>query len=257
MTFQIYPFSVKEAMKIRRISEDPRDKEAFLGLIEEMIVYGSYPEIFLERDPAVKKKLLLEYYESIVARDVSATHGLDWEKADEIAAYLLKNVGNRISVNSLSKTFKISFHTAEKYLYALTDSMVFFEVRRFAYSTKEQMAFPRKFYPIDLGLRWAVAKRFSADKGRLFESLLAIEMRKAGIEFYYWLEKRECDFLLARNGVPFFAIQATFELNEENKEREFAGLREVERKFKLPGSVVDFQSSRDFFLNLLPKIAKV
>ncbi len=257
ITFNVFPFSFKEAMRIRGISEDPRDRQALHGLIEEILLTGTYPEIFLEKDPQKKRRLLIEYYEGIIARDVAAAYGLDVERADEIAHYLLRNISSKVSVNKLAKLFRISYHTAEKYLSAFKDSMIFFDVRRFSFSLKEQMAFPRKVYPYDLGFRWAIGKGHSFDAGRLFESFVASELVKSGYKIFYWQGRRECDFILTHNGKPTSGLQVSWELKKANKEREEEGLKEAMRALKLKHGWILSKERTDLLLNLLTKNAKV
>ncbi len=257
VSFKVFPFSLKEAMKIRGITKDPRDKKALIGLVEELMSTGSYPEIFLEKDPLKKKRLLIEYYEGIISRDVAAAHNLEVERGEEISFYLLRNVSSKLSVNKLAKTFKIAYHTAEKYLESFKDSMIFFELRRFSFSLREQMAFPRKIYPYDLGFRWAISKGHSMDKGRIFESFIASELIKAGYKLFYWQGKKECDFIISNNGKPEKAIQASWELNKSNEIREKEGLREAMKGLRIKEGEVITADKIDLFLNLLTKNAKV
>ncbi len=254
VSFKVYPFSLLEASEIRGINPfDPREEEAFLGLVKELFTTGSYPEIFLEKNPNVKKKLLVEYYEGIVSRDVAAAHDLDLHLAEEISRYLLRNAGSLVSINKLSKLFKIAFHTTEKYLNALKDSMIMFEVRRYSHSIREQLAFHRKVYPIDLGLRWAVSKGPSPDLGKCFESLIGIELFKQGTELYYWSNHGECDFVLAEQGKPYSLVQVTF---DKRKARELEGIKLASRELKVKIShVVEFKP--ESIINLLTKNAKV
>ena len=257
ITFRVFPFSLLEAMRIRKITDDPRDEKALLGLVEELLSTGSYPEIFLEKDPLKKKRLLLEYYEGIMSRDVAAAHGLELERAEEISFYLLRNISSKVSVNKISRIFKIAYHTAEKYLEAFKDSMLFFDLRRFSFSLKQQMAFPRKIYPYDLGFRWAISKGHSLDKGRLFESLVASELVKKGYRLFYWQGERECDFLVSSNAKPEKAIQITWEMRRSNRKREEMGLREAMRALRIKEGFIITKDNLRIFLNLLTKNAKV
>ncbi len=256
VSFKVFPFSFPEAMRISNITSRPSDKDAVIGLIDELITTGGYPEIFLERDPLKKEKLLLEYYEGILSRDVSAAHGLDIDKAEAIALYLLRNVSSLTSINKLAKIFGISYLTAEKYLDAFKDSMVFFDVKRFAFSLKVQLSFPRKIYPFDLGFRWVVGKGHSADKGRLFESFVASELVKSGYKLFYWHSKRECDFVLFRRGNVDALLQVAWEINEANQDREEKGLLDARRALRAKGYLLT-KSDLELFLNLLTKNEKV
>jgi predicted AAA+ superfamily ATPase len=41
-----------------------------------------------------------------------------------------------------------------------------------------------------------LAVNFSANRGKLLENLVAIELRRRGKEFFYFRNKGECDFVL-------------------------------------------------------------
>ncbi len=60
----------------------------------------------------------------------------------------------------------------------------------FSYSLKEQSINPRKIYCIDTGLRNVVGFKFSEDYGRLYENIVAIELKRrmseSISEIYYW-----------------------------------------------------------------------
>ncbi len=257
ISFRVFPFSLKEAMRIRGITKDPRDREALYGLIEELLTTGSYPEIFLEKDPLKKRRLLLEYYEGILSRDVAAAHGLELERVEEFALYLLRNISSKISVNKLAKTFKIAYLTAEKYLNAFKESMVFFDLKRFSFSLKEQLAFPRKIYTYDLGFRWAVGKGHGNDKGRLFEAFVGAELIKRGYKLSYWQGNKECDFIISKNGKPEKALQVSWEVKEDNERREKEGLKEAMKRLKIKEGELITRDRVDLLLNLLTKNEKV
>ena len=72
-------------------------------------------------------------------------------------------------------------------------------------------------------------------------SILA-ELMKNGI-FSSINEKIECDFVLPKNA----AIQATWELNEENKEREIKGLVEAMKYFKLKKGIILTHNQESLF----------
>ncbi len=255
VTFKVYPFTLLEAARIREINPmDPRDEQAFSGLIEEIMKYGAFPEIFLEKTEPAKRKLAVEYYESVVARDISAGHNLDLDKSMEIAGYITRNAGNPISINKISKVFRIAYHTAERYVEAFKDSMVMFEVRRYAHSIKTQLAFPRKFYPIDPALKWAIGGP-TPDSGRNLEMLVGIELFKLGAELYYWSNDAECDFILSRSGKPKTAVQVTLG-HGPHIDREIRGLELASKELGIKDKALVTRNPSSF-LNLILKNAKV
>lgn len=77
------------------------------------------------------------------------------------------------------------------YVSYLEDTGLFFLVRKFSYSLKEQAQRPRKCYIVDNGLRTAYGFRFSEDKGKNLENAVFLELqhRRATnplMEIFYW-----------------------------------------------------------------------
>ena len=75
--------------------------------------------------------------------------------------------------------------------------------------------------------------RFSDNEGKLLENLVAIELKRRSKDIFYFSDSKECDFV-TRNGRKITsAIQVTWKLSKENRERELSGLVEAMDKFNL------------------------
>ena len=68
----------------------------------------------------------------------------------------------------------------------------------FSHSVKRQLANPFKVFGIDTGLRNATGFRFSNDIGRMYENVVAIDLKRRGNEIYYWKnpQHEEVDFVI-------------------------------------------------------------
>ena len=97
---------------------------------------------------------------------------------------------------------------------------------KFAYSQRQRTANLVKCYLFDTAFK-QMAVNFSANRGKLLENLVAIELRRRGKEFFYFRGKGECDFVLVDGNRPVAAIQVCWEIHEQNRKRETAGLREA------------------------------
>ncbi len=247
----VYPLSFSEVLNIMGIKPTgERGLATSLGILEDCMKWGCYPAVALEKSEALKMNRLLSYLETIVSRDVSATHNLDFNKAKQIFSYILKNSGDLTSINKLKNVFKVSYETAEKYINAMKDAMVVIESRRYAFSIKEQLAFPRKFYPIDLGLRTVGIPQTHRDTGKLLETFVAQEIVKAGYTPYYLSNGGECDIIVTKNDVPVFALQITSRLSKSNEERETSGLDMAIKKLGVPGRILTMEDATKFLYAL-------
>lgn len=100
-----------------------------------------------------------------------------------------------------------------------------------AYSPKvsQQARAPRKVYAIDVGLRNAVAFRFSQDLGRIAETVVHAQLRHAeDARLFYFSGKHECDFLVWEGDHARAAIQVCYDPEDRELDpRELAGLLEA------------------------------
>ncbi|OGP21091.1 MAG: hypothetical protein A2X90_07565 [Deltaproteobacteria bacterium GWA2_65_63] len=110
---------------------------------------------------------------------------------DDLTLYLMSNIAREYSFNTLSKVTRCrSVHTVEKYIRHLQEAFLFFPLKRFSYKVKTQASHNKKIYCTDNGLTVAEGFRFSADRGALYENLVAIALRKKEIggvlSVFYW-----------------------------------------------------------------------
>lgn len=112
-------------------------------------------------------------------------------------------------------------------------SYLFYYLSKFDYSLKKQTYNPRKVFAIDQGFIHRIGFNFSANKGRILENIVFLELKRRKKEIYYFTGKGECDFVVKQGLHITDAIQVTYLLNNENLEREVGGLQEVKDQFNL------------------------
>ena len=229
LTYELFPFSYKEMLKLTK-------QEPSLSSFENYLKNGGFPE-YLKYN---KTEMLQELFKDIITRDIIVRHGLrESQIMKEIALYLISNTGKEFSYNKLKKYFNLgSVNTIISYISYLEDSYVIFTLSRFDYSYKKQIISPKKVYSIDTGFSTANSVSFSADKGRVFENMVFLNLRKKYKDIFYFKEEKECDFLIKEKGKITQAIQVCYELTEENKEREIDGLKEAMKKLKLQQGLI-------------------
>jgi len=220
----ILPFSFRETIKNE--GKDLTRAETKEKLLQ-YLTYGGYPE------PAVKKldydNYLSTLFDSIIYKDVVKRYRIRSPQAmDDLARYLLTNITKEFSYTALAKITRCkSTHTIEKYLGYLEESYLFFRLNRFSYKVKEQISSNKKIYCIDNGFVHAKAYRTSPDAGRLYENIVAIELKRLEedglIETYYWknTQQEEVDFVVKKGHEVKQLIQVCYDAAEtETKKRE-------------------------------------
>jgi len=215
---------------------------------------GGFPEYVHRGDDDILKYLL----DDILLRDIAVRYGVrDVKSLKRLALYLISNVGNLVTANKLKTHFDITAtSTLTAYLSHLEYAYLMFFVSKFSYSVKKQIGNPRKVYAIDTGLVNVNTISFTEDKGRKFENLIFLHLRRSFSDIYYFSEKGECDFVVFENETIREVVQVCYDLNRDNLKRELNGLFEALDFFNLKeGTIVTLNQSDSFKEN--GRIAKV
>lgn len=233
---ELFPFSYAEYLEFTKSKNNIKS-------LENYIEHGGFPEFLRDENPEVLQFLLKD----IVLRDVAIRYGIKNTKTlMDLTLYLLSNVGAECTYNSLSKALNIpSANTVLNYLTWLEDSYVLFFLPKFSYKVKNISVNARKVYAIDTGFVNANTLSFSKNKGRLLENLVYIHLRKHYTKLFYFKEKRECDFVVFEKEKCKYIIQVCEEINNDNKEREFAGLLEAMSFFEKKIGLIVTKNQKD------------
>ena len=232
----IFPFSFKEYLKFENkelITSEIKEK------LSQYLLNGGYPEILSKK--VELKEYLSNLFNSILYRDIVKRYKIrNPKQIENLAIYLISNIANEYSYNSLTNSGKIkSSHTTEKYLSYLEESFILFSLNRFSYKVKEQLSSNKKIYCIDNGFIQAKAFKLSPDFGKLYENVVACKLKKGEIEgklrFYYWKnqQQEEIDFIIQEGLKVKQLIQVCFNMSDlETKNREIRALIKASKELK-------------------------
>ena len=237
----VKPFSFEEFLKSKNFKIDKQTlfktntRAELKKYFAEFLISGGMPEYVQYHDP----EILTRVYEDIVIKDIVARYKVDNVKElKELYQYLITNVSQRYSYNSLKKFIKInSANTIKKYIDYLEETYFISQVSKFDYSLKKQIINDKKAYFVDNGFISKISMKFTKDNGWLLENLVFTELKNSG-EIFYHSDKFECDFVIAENKKVKEAVQVCWNLTQTNREREFNGLLEAMDKFKLKTGLI-------------------
>jgi len=232
----VFPFSFEEILYTNKINTN--DKLEILNnlnrikkILEEYLKFGGFPEVVLSKDDEIKKKILLQYFDDIIEKDIIFRYNIrEIGKIKALAKFYLSNISSLTTFSSLEDFLKINKLTIERFSNYMTESFLIFFVKMYHPSLKKQEKAPRKVYSIDTGLSNVVGFRLFETKGKLMENLVAIELKKREKEFYYWKEYgksegHEVDFLIKENNIIKELIQVSYINNiDEIDNREIRSL---------------------------------
>lgn len=108
---------------------------------------------------------------------------------EAVTKFMMHNIGNRTSPTTIANTMtshqkKIDPKTVDRYIRGLTDSLLFYEVRRYNIKGKEFLSTINKYYVCDIGMRNMLVRGSDTDIGHILENLVYLELRRRRYAVY-------------------------------------------------------------------------
>lgn len=238
ITTELFPFSFKEFCRFKDIKPDEHATKEYMQL-------GGFPEYL--KNPI--EEILANLLDDILIRDIAVRYGIkDIRGLKRLTVFLLSNIGNLTSANKLREPAGInSTTTILEYLSHLEQSYLVNLIPMFNYSLKKQTINPKKIYAIDMGLVTSNVNRIKGDEGHKLENMVYNTLRLRYKDIYYHRGDNECDFITLEKGSITQAIQVCMELNADNQSREFDGLIDALKAYKLTEGYIITLNQEDVF----------
>jgi uncharacterized protein len=238
LSTELFPFSYNEFLSCRKMEPNTESVREYMNV-------GGMPEYVKSGEGQILSHLI----DDILIRDISVRQSLrDVNTLRQLTVYLLSNVGNLISASKLIGMFGMkSATTFLEYFSFLSDAYLVEFIPQFSYSLKAQARNLKKVYALDLGFVSQVGMLFSENNGQRFENLIYLHLRNKANEIYYYKDKGECDFVTMENGQALELVQACYEINDLNFDREYAGLVEALKFFKKEEGIIVTMNQSDKF----------
>ncbi len=219
------------------ISTETRSKVLFS--LKKYLEWGGFPEVFFTNEN-YKRRLLNQYFEDIIYKDIVDRYGTNSVKTKELGVYLLTNIANSLSIRNARNALGFGLETISDYMSYMVEAYLLYAVPIYSPSLKIQSANPKKIYCIDTGLRNAVSFKFSEDIGRLAENAVFAELKRHKQEIYYWKNNvNEVDFIVKEELRPVEAIQVCWNLDEERtKKREIRAICSAMKNLDLDRGII-------------------
>lgn len=183
--YHLTPFSLFEALIPSGLGNDAAlQKPAAGALLPDVLLYGLYPEIFLESNPINKQLLLSKLVESYLFKDVLAFHQIRFSQTIiDLARALAYQIGSQVSEHELANRLKIDRKTVVNYIDLLEKSFVIFRLPPFSRNPRQEIGKQSKIYFWDTGIRNALVGDFQPlalrpDRGAVWENFLIVERLK-------------------------------------------------------------------------------
>jgi len=253
LSYLLLPFSFKEYLKIKNkefnIKEmGSKEKSELLGLIDNFLDFGGFPEVIKEDIKEEKLRIIESYFELIVFRDIIERYNI---KNSKLIKWLIKSImtsfSKEISINKIyqtlkSQNMKASKNTLYNYFSLLENSFFILIIERFLFSERKKDLPKNKVYLSDSG--YVKLIEFSKNLGKKMENAVFLELirRKRVLEkITYWknVQQEEADFVINESNKVKSIIQVCYDLdNLETKKREINSLLKASKELKCKNLII-------------------
>ncbi|MDR2132505.1 MAG: ATP-binding protein [Clostridiales Family XIII bacterium] len=208
---KMLPLSFKEYISARGGRTDLAVK------YRDYLENSSFPYTLTLSDKKDIRAYLGGVYDSIVLKDIVARRRIgDVGQLGDVIRFTFDNIGNLMSSTKIANTMisggrKISVHTVEKYLDALTESFILYRAERYDVKGRQRLVTGYKYYLSDLGLRYYLLGGRGADAGRVLENIVYLELLRRGCAVCVGkVGPAEVDFVAAgRDGETYYQVAYT------------------------------------------------
>jgi predicted AAA+ superfamily ATPase len=205
--FHLFPFACEEVWKDKNFLEKKSD-------LPSLLRFGSYPEVYLEKNEEKKREKLFEITESYLFKDIFSFQEL--KKPDllqKLLRLLALQIGSEVSYQELSNTLRVSNETVQRYIFLLESAFIIFSLPAFSRNLRKEVAKSRKIYFWDTGVLNMLIQNTNPlelrnDVGGLWENFYISERMKylaykrESKNFYFWrtYDQKEIDLIEESGG---------------------------------------------------------
>jgi predicted AAA+ superfamily ATPase len=252
--YTLYPISVLELI-------EDRGRMLLLSQLENLLIYGSYPEVVTSGNNQIRTNYLTNLRNSYLLKDILELENIrNPSKLYDLLRLLAFQIGSEVSLNELSINLGIAKQTVDRYLDLLEKVFIIKRVTGFSQNLRKEITKNHRYYFWDNGIRNSLINNFNPlnlrnDTGMLWENFLYSERLKSqqylGIlaNNYFWrtYDQKEIDLIEERDGRLF-----AFEFKWKSKNQKAPRLW-TETYPDSSFEVIDRENFIDFLTNTRPQ----
>lgn len=213
--YRMHPFSIAETLNKelpdpKRIVRKP--KKVSKTDFNALWTHGGYPEPFLKRDMRFSRRWQSLRLEQLVRDDIRDLTGIQHiDQLETLVNILADRSAHQLVYGNLSRDVRVSVDTVRRWIDVLRNLHLGFIVRPWFKNVSRSLRKEPKWFLRD----WAPI----SDEGDKAETFVACHLLKAvegwsdmgfgefGLGYLRDKEKREVDFIVIRNGIPWFLAE--------------------------------------------------
>jgi hypothetical protein len=188
-----------------------------LQSLENLLVFGSYPETLTSKNNEHKIRYLSNLKNSFLLKDILELENIrNASKLLDLLRLLAYQIGAEVSLNELSGNLGLAKQTVERYLDLLEKVFIIKKVQGFSRNLRKEVTKTHRYYFWDNGIRNALINNYNPfpvrnDTGQLWENFLFMERLKtreylhiqANSFFWRTYDQKEIDLVEERAGKLF------------------------------------------------------
>lgn len=179
------PLSLEE-IRVNTNSPSYEEKNFEKRLVEQLQVFGSYPESYTQENLSDEDKaeLLQNIVQTYVLKDIVDIYELKNKKlAEDILTKIALQLGSEVSDREIAASLGSNGVTVSNYIEIFIKNYILIPLPSFKTNARRAVSENRKLYFYDLGIRNALVKDFREtklrpDQGGLFENFIILEIEK-------------------------------------------------------------------------------
>lgn len=251
---EIFPLSFAEYLTFNGLVKtvpqtpfSPRTAGLLRNAMTRYLEEGGFPDIQGE-DLRIRNKLLQEYVNAVVYRDVIERHEISSTQALRYTLdYIIHNYARKISTRAISGALRAigasdNRERIAEYLQYFVNAYLIYPVSIRTDSLAVRRTNPDKFYIVDTGLIRAMTPKNDAERGWLLENLVFMHLRRGNNKIEYYINKSggEVDFLVTdQNSKTRQLMQVAWNMEKsETSDRELSALRLARDEIKVKDCLI-------------------
>jgi predicted AAA+ superfamily ATPase len=247
-TLNLFPFSLKEIGQRLNVFEIKQN-------IEDFLVFGMYPRVFLAESRKDKIEVINELVNSYLLKDILKFEGI--KKSSfllKILRLLAFQVGSEVSFNEIANNCDLDVKTVQRYIDLLEKNFILYKVGAFSRNLRKEITKKKKYYFYDNGVINSLISNFNSlelrdDLGRLWENFIFIERLKKNfyneeyLNSYFWrsISGKEIDLVEEKDG-KISAYEFKY------SEKKIKKIKKWDKNYKTAVNVINKNNFIDFLL---------
>lgn len=211
LQIEMLPLSYKEY--IEGIEQEP-SADTFLSYLQN----GSFPQILqFNEDTELINDYVENLFNTIVVKDILSRKRInDVFILKSILSFIIDNIGSTISTKRISDVLsstgrKVDYKTVEKYLGAMIESYILYQIKRYDIKGKQYLKSQEKYYVADVSFKNMLMPNKRLEMGHVLENIVYLELIRRGYKVYIGkANEYEIDFVATKGSeIAYIQVAST------------------------------------------------